>query len=205
MSTYPSLSWILYAKKFSHQEIILSWETVIPWNLNSWGDFAAMAAIFLLTCRPPKITSGYCKMGKACFWSNLILKWWNCRFTSDYFESGHGFKLHYSSTNTTEWTYGSGECGGNFTTPNGIITSPSYPGKYPNNADCIYTISQPTGTVILLQFLSMDMEDGVHGSCRFDYLEIRDGPTEELLVLHKLCGNEVPGHIQSNQSQVWMK
>ena len=69
----------------------------------------------------------------------------------------------------------------------------------------LHTISQPNGTAILLQFLTMDMEDGAHGSCRFDYLEIRDGPTEESLVLDKLCGNGVPGHIQSNQSQVWMK
>ena len=58
------------------------------------------------------------------------------------------------------WSYMVDECGdgGYNSSYGGIITSPSYPGNYPNNADCIYTISQPTGTVILLNFLSMDIE-----------------------------------------------
>lgn len=53
--------------------------------------------------------------------------------------------------------YYTGECDGYFTTKNGTITSPSYPQNYPKNADCVYMISQPIGTVILLRFYTMDI------------------------------------------------
>ena len=52
----------------------------------------------------------------------------------------------------------SGTCGGEFTDANGHLSSPSYPDNYPSNADCIYTFSQPTGSVILLNFVIM----GIH-------------------------------------------
>ena len=92
-----------------------------------------------------------------------------------------------------------GACGGSFTSPNGLIYSPSYPENYQNNADCIYTIYLPTGTIILLNFLSMDTE-----RCS-DYLEIRDGPSDGSPLLVELCGNEIPDAILSSQNQLWMK
>ena len=98
-----------------------------------------------------------------------------------------------------------GACGGNFTDANGILYSPSYPDNYPDNSDCIYTISQPGGNVILLNFLSMDSM-GFIGECEFDdYLEIRDGPSAHSPLLGKLCGSEIPAPIQSSQNQLWMK
>ena len=125
------------------------------------------------------------------------------RFSSNHFESGLGFQLEYESTNVTQWTYGSGICGGNFTTQNGIFISPSSPDNYPHNTDCIYTISQPNGTVIMLNLLSIDIES--HITCSYDYLEIRDGPSDDSPFLDKLCGSEIPAPIQSSQSQMWMK
>ena len=92
-----------------------------------------------------------------------------------------------------------GACGHSNTAPNGFIFSPSYPENYPDNVDCYYTISQPTGTVILLKFLSMDTE-----KCR-DYLEVRDGPSEDSPLLENICGSEIPAPIQSSQNQLWMK
>ena len=107
-----------------------------------------------------------------------------------------------------------GFCGGNFTDANGHFSSPSYPNYYPANTDCTYTISQPTGTVILLNFLSMDTEfydydyydDYVHDydEC-YDYLEIRDGPSKDSPLLDKLCGSDIPAPIQSSLNQLWMK
>ena len=91
-----------------------------------------------------------------------------------------------------------GACGGNFTDLIGFLYSPSYPGNYPDNSDCIYTILQPTGTVILLNFLSMNIK------C-YDYLEIRDGPSDVSPLLGELCGSEIPAPIQSSQNQLWMK
>ena len=99
-----------------------------------------------------------------------------------------------------------GACGGHFTAPNGLIYSPSYPENYPDNADCIYTISQPTGTVILMKFLSMD----IYSYQCSDYLEIRDGPSDDSHLLDKLCGNDpiqspIPHPIQSSQNQLRIK
>ena len=102
-----------------------------------------------------------------------------------------------------QWSYSRGECGGNFTTPNGLLTSPSYPDNYPNTADCVYTISQPFGTIIALTFHSMDMES--HYFCNYDYLDIRDGTSIDAPVLEKICGTDIPATIKSSQNQVWMK
>ena len=97
-----------------------------------------------------------------------------------------------------------GVCGGSFTAPCGILYSPSYPESYPDNADCIYTISQPTGPVILLNFLSMDIQIYSSGYCP-DYLDVRDGASEVSPLLGKLCGSEIPAPIQSSQNQLLMK
>ena len=117
-----------------------------------------------------------------------------------------GFKLEYESTNVSQWSYNFGACGGSFTTKQGIFTSPSYPDNYPYNADCTYNISQPNGTVILLNFLSMDMEydDYWCGGC-CDYLEIRDGPSADSPLLDKLCVSDIPAPVQSSQNQLRIK
>ena len=99
-------------------------------------------------------------------------------------------------------TYRIGECGGNFTTPNGVLTSPAYPDNYPNNADCVYTISHPND-IVVLTFHSMDIYSSY--SCSFHYLEIRDGSSDASPLLAKLCGNNIPAPIQSTQNQVWIK
>ena len=137
-----------------------------------------------------------------------IYQFFILRFFSNYFASGLGFQVEYESTNVSHWSYGSGACGGSFTTPNGILTSPSYPNNYPRLQDCIYTISQQTGSVILLNFLSMDMQICIGSwcdACDYYYLEIREGPSDDSPLLDKLCGNEIPAQIQSSQNQLWMK
>ena len=123
------------------------------------------------------------------------------RFKSNYFKNGLGFKLVYGSKHEEPlWTYRSGSCGGSFTTPNGVFTSPLYPELYPDDADCIYNITQPSGTFILLQISSLNIP------C-FDYLEIRDGPFNSSHRLHKLCGHylDVPTPIISTQNNIWMR
>ena len=102
-----------------------------------------------------------------------------------------------------KWSYNHGACGGSFTTPNGILASPSYPENYPDDADCIFTISQPTSTVILLNFLIIDIEKAAWSQCH-DYIEIRDGPSDAPF-LDRVCGNKIPAPIQSNQNLVWMR
>ena len=128
------------------------------------------------------------------------------RFASNYYGTGLGFKLGYESTDITHWSYSYCECGGSFTTPNGRFSSPSYPEKYHKNADCVYTISQPTDTIIVLIIISIDIWMNGIPSCHYsDYLEIRDGSSEGSPLLRKLCGNEISPPIQATQNHVWMK
>ena len=119
-----------------------------------------------------------------------------------------GFQFEYESTNVSQWSYGSGACGGSFTTPNSILAFPSHQDNYPDNVNCIYTISQQTNTVILLNFLSMDIQICTHNwcdPCFFDYLEIRDGPSADSSLLERLCGSEIPAPIQSSQNHLWIR
>ena len=118
------------------------------------------------------------------------------------------------------------ECGGYFTATNGNLTSPSYPDKYPNRADCFYTISSPSGTYIALNILSMDIEFGdpdeycydiytdldyhqFGGVTCWDYLEIRDGASEHSPLIDGYCGDvtviSLPMLIQSTRNNVWMR
>ena len=104
----------------------------------------------------------------------------------------------------------SGSCGDEFTETIGHISSPLYPNNYPANADCIYTISQPTGTVIKLNFLSMNIyKMEVNSPCKNgDYLEFRDdGPffTQFSPDDVTLCGSEIPAPITSIGNKLWMK
>ena len=126
-----------------------------------------------------------------------------------------GFMLRYEFTNVSDRTFSIGACGGSFTTPNGVFSSPSYPGNYPNGADCIYTISQPSGTVIQLKSLDMDISQGcnvifhgyahwIEGHC-CDYLEIRDGPSAYSRLIDKQCGNGTITSIQSTRNNLWMR
>ena len=108
-----------------------------------------------------------------------------------------GFKLKYSAFDFT--------CGGSFTKKSGLLTSPLYPNPYPN-ADCIYLISQPNGTYLNISFLSMDIfcEDLIPGS---NYIEIRDGNSEDSPLMGKLCGNgdNDPGFMMSTQNHLRLK
>ena len=127
------------------------------------------------------------------------------RFVSNFPNNGMGFKLEYESSDIAPMvTYRVGEvgkCGGIFTFPIGTITSPSYPNFYPQNADCLYTISQPADRVILLNVISLNL----HRDRCNDRLDIRDGPSPDSHLLTRVCENEIPAPIQTTQNQLWMR
>ena len=105
----------------------------------------------------------------------------------------------------------SGSCGGNFTVPQGILTSPSYPYRYQYNMECVYTITQPPGTVILLSFVSMDItyvRDPDDPESSSHYLEIRDGPLENsslIIKVPKVHGTANSAPIRSSKNHLWIK
>ena len=75
-------------------------------------------------------------------------------------------------------------CGGTFADESGIITSPYHPNPYPSGRQCDYLIVQPPGTIIQLQFVDFEIEGSFN--CAYDYLEMRDGDSENATLICKL-------------------
>lgn len=63
------------------------------------------------------------------------------------------------------------ECGGELTGTYGSITSPGYPGNYPVNRDCFWTISTSPGLLITFAFGTLSLEH--HENCSYDHLEVK--------------------------------
>ena len=61
-------------------------------------------------------------------------------------------------------------CGGELTDTHGNINSPGYPGNYPPNRDCYWTVSVPPGLLITFAFGDLSLEH--HPDCGFDFLEV---------------------------------
>ena len=124
-----------------------------------------------------------------------------CRFKSDYFYNGVGFKIKYQAHRPL--THGA--CGGFFESPSGVFMSPSYPNVYPDNSDCVYRISQQYGTFINLTVEIFDIEDDDWDDCSYDSLEIRDGATEESPMIGKFCGTNIPSSLLSTGNSMWIR
>uniref|UniRef100_A0A671MFP5 Neuropilin n=1 Tax=Sinocyclocheilus anshuiensis TaxID=1608454 RepID=A0A671MFP5_9TELE len=117
------------------------------------------------------------------------------KFTSDYESSGAGFSIRYEIHRTGT------ECSRNFTEPHGVIQTPGFPDKYPNNLECTFIIFAPKMAEIVLDFQSFDMEPDttapVGAVCRFDYLEIWDGYPTVGPHIGRYCGSRQPGRVIS--------
>ena len=62
-------------------------------------------------------------------------------------------------------------CGGPLIGANhGNLQSPGYPGDYPVNRDCVWTITVDAGRYITLAFGDLHLES--HPSCDYDYLKV---------------------------------
>ncbi|XP_010605410.1 cubilin [Fukomys damarensis] len=85
-------------------------------------------------------------------------------------------------------------CGGKLT-GEGVIRSPFYPNVYPRERTCSWTIHQPQGQVVLLNFTGFGIGSSNH--CDTDYVEIGSssvfGSPENI----KYCGAEMPSFITS--------
>ncbi|XP_065577284.1 cubilin-like isoform X11 [Artemia franciscana] len=106
-------------------------------------------------------------------------------FRSDHSTAGNGFQLSWNTIDPV--------CGGVLPEANhGVINSPSYPGKYPPNRDCYWTVQVPPGKRIQFTFATLQMEH--HDNCTFDFLEVRDGSHDYSPLLGKFCstGNPAP-------------
>ncbi|KAF7653596.1 hypothetical protein LDENG_00080800 [Lucifuga dentata] len=118
------------------------------------------------------------------------------KFVSDYETHGAGFSVRYEVFKTGP------ECSRNFTAPTGVIQTPGFPEKYPNNLDCTFMIFAPKMTEILVEFNSFDLEPDTTpppgALCRYDWLEIWDGLPAVGPHIGRYCGKTSPGRVISN-------
>nr|NP_001071840.1 Tolloid protein [Ciona intestinalis]BAE06735.1 Tolloid [Ciona intestinalis] len=94
-------------------------------------------------------------------------------------------------------------CGGYVTTPDGEITSPNWPREYPTNKQCIWQIVAPPQHRITIEFDKFELEG--NEVCKYDYVEVRSGLTDESTFHGKFCGTELPPVITSTINQMRIK
>ena len=122
----------------------------------------------------------------------------NYRFHSDSKSWGgrneKGFQIEYKTMDLFT------ACGGTYSNASGIL-SPSYPNEYPELADCVYLISQPNGTYVNISFITMDIYCQGTSS---DYIEMRDGNSEDSPLMIRFCGKEgdLPAFMQTTQNHL---
>ena len=89
--------------------------------------------------------------------------------------------------------------------PGTTITSPNYPETYDTNQSCQVTIQFPDEMSATLIFEEFDLHQYNYANeeCEYDWLEIWDGNGAFSTKLRsKLCGDDVPGLIQSRTNNV---
>ncbi|XP_047455679.1 cubilin [Mugil cephalus] len=118
-------------------------------------------------------------------------------FHSDATVTDRGFHITYTTSPSDPG------CGGTYTESEGVLISPNWPNSYAHNRQCIYLIRLPEGEKVSLNFTDMNLEN--HGSCSFDYVEVRDGRTETDPLIGKYCGTTLPAPILSSSNRLWIR
>lgn len=94
-------------------------------------------------------------------------------------------------------------CGGTFIQPSGDIISPGYPNNYSNSVDCVWILGVPNNKIIALGFEEFELEGGA--GCRFDYVEVRDGDSQNASLLGRYCGRTAPLMIKGSSDKLWLR
>ncbi|XP_076143593.1 neuropilin and tolloid-like protein 2 [Alosa pseudoharengus] len=86
----------------------------------------------------------------------------------------------------------------------GLFTSPNYPETYPPNKECVYILEALPRQRIQLTF---DKTYYIEPSfeCRFDHIEVRDGPFGFSPLINRFCGPKSPGVVTSTGRFMWIK
>ncbi|KAF6722152.1 Cubilin [Oryzias melastigma] len=101
-------------------------------------------------------------------------------FRSDFSSVRDGFDVTWTSS-----PYG---CGGMLYGDHGSLSSPNYPGTYPNQSHCEWNIMAPRGRVVTVTFGQMSIDDP--GDCQNNFLKLYDGPDSSSLPVGPYCGVE---------------
>ncbi|XP_072129764.1 neuropilin and tolloid-like protein 1 isoform X4 [Mobula birostris] len=86
----------------------------------------------------------------------------------------------------------------------GFFTSPNYPNKYPPDRECTYIIEAAPRQSIELYF---DEKYSIEPSweCKFDHIEVRDGPFPFSTEIGRYCGQNIPPFVTSSGRFLWIK
>ncbi|XP_076853438.1 neuropilin and tolloid-like protein 2 [Brachyhypopomus gauderio] len=89
-------------------------------------------------------------------------------------------------------------------TNGGVFNSPNYPNTYPPNKECVYILEAlPRSRIELVFDDNYYIEPSFE--CRFDNIEIRDGPFGSSPLIKRLCGSRSPGVVTSTGRFMWIK
>ncbi|XP_074645969.1 neuropilin and tolloid-like protein 1 [Tubulanus polymorphus] len=84
------------------------------------------------------------------------------------------------------------------------FTSPNYPLNYSNKTECISLLVAPKGHTLLLDWRD-HFELEASEDCKFDFLEIRNGPYGYSPLIGRYCGTNFPGPINSKTRYLWLR
>ncbi|KAM9814326.1 neuropilin and tolloid-like protein 2 isoform 4-T4 [Syngnathus typhle] len=105
----------------------------------------------------------------------------------------------------SQWPPRSRHCGNWIrNTDGGSFSSPNYPKTYPANKECLYVLEALPRQRIELQF---DESFYIEASfeCRFDHIEVRDGPFSFSPLINRFCGATCPGLVLSSGRFMWIR
>uniref|UniRef100_A0A8C1UTL2 Neuropilin (NRP) and tolloid (TLL)-like 2b n=1 Tax=Cyprinus carpio TaxID=7962 RepID=A0A8C1UTL2_CYPCA len=96
-------------------------------------------------------------------------------------------------------------CGTLIQTENGgSFSSPNYPNPYPPNEECVYILEAHPRKRIQLVFDDIYYIEPSF-ECRFDNVEIRDGPFVFSPLINRYCGTKSPGIVTSSGRFMWIR
>lgn len=85
----------------------------------------------------------------------------------------------------------------------GRLESPNYPLEYLPSKECIWKITVPKEYQVALHFQSFEVEN--HDNCVYDYVEVRDGDTQDSRLIGVFCGYKIPPDMRSSSNKLFVK
>ncbi|XP_067858399.1 deleted in malignant brain tumors 1 protein-like isoform X2 [Heptranchias perlo] len=117
-------------------------------------------------------------------------------FRSDSNETRRGFSAYYYSLPSHHSEGAS--CGGYLVDDSGSFASPNYPQQYPINSQCTWYIRVGINQRIKLNITDLQMVTGA--SCKFNHVEIYNGPSMNSALIAKICSESERIFISSSNS-----
>ncbi|WAR31432.1 CUBN-like protein [Mya arenaria] len=112
-------------------------------------------------------------------------------FVTNSDRDAQGFRIFY----TADWP-----CNTTYMDDQGQFASPRWPGMYPANSACNWTLVAPFGGQVMLRFTSVKLEDHTASSCRtaYDKIQVYDVVNTTSNLVRTLCGTSESTIITSN-------